>query len=304
MTKPFASLILILLLALPVTAMASSAAAAAAAAAATVAASTNRQLPVPAATGYVVDQAEILSPETELALAGLIEALDQADSTQLAVLTIPSLKGNNLEAYALKVAETWGIGQKGKDNGALLLIAQKERKVRIEVGYGLEGRLTDLLAGRIIRNEITPRFKEGDFDGGVRAGVEAMIQAVKGEHQATTTTARETKANPTALLILDIAGLVFLACLVVAALGAFRESYSPPPRNRPGRETARTRPEERPARREETDTYVVPPVVPPRRSSSSKSDDSDDSSGSSFGGFGGGRFGGGRFGGGGASGGW
>ena len=289
--KPFASLILILLLALPVTAMASSSAAAAAAAAA--AASTNRQLPVPTATGYVVDQAEILSPETEQALTGLIEALDQSDSTQFAVLTIPSLKGNNLEAYALKVAETWGVGQKGKDNGALLLIAQKERKVRIEVGYGLEGRLTDLLAGRIIRNEITPRFKQGDFDGGVRAGVEAMIEAVKGEHQATT----ESKTNPTALLILDIVGLVFLACLVVAVFGAFREASPPPPRNRPGRETARTRPEKPPSRREQTDPYVAPPVVPYR--SSSDSDDSDSSSGSSFGGFGGGRFGGG-----GASGGW
>lgn len=287
--KPFASLLLVLLLALPVTAMASSAA--------TVAASTNRQLPVPAATGYVVDQAEILSPETEQALTGIMEVLDKEDSTQLAVLTIPSLKGDNLEMYALAVAETWGIGQKGKDNGALLLIAQKERKVRIEVGYGLEGRLTDLLAGRIIRNEITPRFKEGDFDGGVRAGVEAMIQAVKGEHRATTTTARETKANPTALLILDIVGLVFLACLVVAVFGAFREASPPPPRNRPGRETARTRPEKQPSRREQTDPYVAPPVVPYR--SSSDSDDSDSSSGSSFGGFGGGRFGGG-----GASGGW
>lgn len=290
MTKPFASLLLVLLLALPMTVSASSIAGGVIATGAAIAAKNRQNLPVPDPTGYVVDQAEILSPETEQALAGMIEALDKKDSTQLAVLTIPTLKGDNLEMYALAVAETWGVGQKGKDNGALLLIAQKERKVRIEVGYGLEGRLTDLLAGRIIRNEITPRFKEGDFDGGVRAGVEAMIEAVKGEHQATT----ESKTNPTALLILDIAGLVFLACLVIAVFGAFREASPPPPRNRPGRETARTRPEERPAHREQTDTYIEPPVVPYRSSS-----DSDDSSGSSFGGFGGGRFGGG-----GASGGW
>lgn len=288
--KPFASLILLLLLALPMTATSSYYTYH------TMPAKNRQNLPVPDPTGYIVDQAEILSPETEQALTGMIEALDKEDSTQLAVLTIPTLKGDNLEMYALAVAETWGVGQKGKDNGALLLIAQKERKVRIEVGYGLEGRLTDLLAGRIIRNEITPRFKEGDFDGGVRAGVEAMIQAVKGEHQATT----ESKTNPTALLILDIAGLVFLAYLVLVVFGAFREASPPPPRNRPGRETARTRPEDRPSRREQTDTYVAPPVVPYRSSSDSDdSDDSDGSSGSSFGGFGGGRFGGG-----GASGGW
>ena len=118
-------------------------------------------LDVPHATGYVNDRAGLLSPSTRLKLEHFLEKFEKSDSTQIAVLTIPSLEGESLEEYSLKVAEQWGIGQKGKDNGALLLIAKAERKVRIEVGYGLEGRLTDLLAGRIIDYEITPRFKQG-----------------------------------------------------------------------------------------------------------------------------------------------
>jgi len=83
----------------------------------------------------------------------------------------------------VRVAQSWGIGQKGQDNGALLLVAEAERAVRIEVGYGLEDRLTDLLAGRIVDQEIIPRFKTGDFDGGISAGVQAMAAAVRGAYQ-------------------------------------------------------------------------------------------------------------------------
>ncbi len=159
-------------------------------------------LDVPPATGYVVDRAGILSPGTRLKLEQFLENFEKSDSTQLAVLTILSLEGESLEGYAIKVAESWGIGQKGKDNGALLLVAKTERKVRIEVGYGLEGRLTDLLAGRIIDYEITPRFKEGDFDGGVVAGVASMAEAVRGEYQGTGRTGRKKKDNPWGILAL------------------------------------------------------------------------------------------------------
>lgn len=136
---------------------------------------------VPVLTARVTDLAGMLSPATTRQLESVLAELERQDSTQLAVLTIPTLAGANLEEYSLKVAEAWGLGQKGRDNGALLLIVKNDRKLRIEVGYGLEGRLTDLVAGRIIRDVITPRFRNGDFDQGVIDGVGAMIAAVRGE---------------------------------------------------------------------------------------------------------------------------
>lgn len=141
-------------------------------------------LEVPALKGRVNDYANMLSPGTRQQLETMLAELERSDSTQIAVLTIASLEGEVLEEYSLKVAETWKIGQKGKDNGALLLIAKNDRKLRIETGYGLEGRLTDLQAGRIIRDVIRPKFRDGDFDGGTLAGVTAMVAAVRGEYQA------------------------------------------------------------------------------------------------------------------------
>ena len=138
-------------------------------------------LDVPRLKGRVNDDAGMLSAATERQLDAVLRDLEQTDSTQIVVLTVPSLQGENLEAFSIRVAEQWKIGQKDFDNGALLLIARKERKLRIEVGYGLEGSLTDLMAGRIIRNVIVPRFKEGNFDRGVAEGVTAMIAVVKGE---------------------------------------------------------------------------------------------------------------------------
>ena len=99
------------------------------------------------------------------------------------ILTIPSLEGEDLEEYSIRVAETWGIGQKEYDNGVLLLVSQAERKVRIEVGYGLEGRLTDLQSGRIIDYEIVPSFKAGNFDEGFLRGTDAIVAAVRGEYE-------------------------------------------------------------------------------------------------------------------------
>jgi uncharacterized protein len=157
-------------------------------------------LDVPPPAGYVNDRAGLLSPAAELRLDQALREFERSDSTQIVVLTILTLEGEALEEYALKVAEEWGVGRKGKDNGALLLVAKQERKIRIEVGYGLEGRLTDLLAGRIVDQEISPRFKQGDFDGGVTAGVAAMIEAVRGEYQGTGQTARKQKRNPLGLL--------------------------------------------------------------------------------------------------------
>jgi uncharacterized protein len=136
---------------------------------------------VPALTARVNDYAGILSPATRQQLESVLASLEQEESTQLAVLIINSLEGENLEEFSLKVVEKWKLGQKGRDNGALLFIAKDDRKLRIEVGYGLEGVLTDLTSGRIIRDIITPQFRNGHFDQGVINGVSAMIAAVHGE---------------------------------------------------------------------------------------------------------------------------
>jgi len=159
-------------------------------------------LDLPQPTGYVNDLAGILSAQTELKIERFLRDFEQSDSTQLTVLTIDSLEGESLEDYSLRVTESWKVGQKGKDNGALLLIAKQEHKIRIEVGYGLEGRLTDLLSGRIIDQEISPRFKAGDYDGGVIAGVVAMAEAVRGEYQGSGSTVQKKKRNPWGMLAL------------------------------------------------------------------------------------------------------
>ncbi len=138
-------------------------------------------LAVPSLTARVNDYAGVLSPATRQQLEYVLAELEKSDSTQIAVLIIPSLEGENLEDFSLKVVEKWQLGQKNLDNGALLLIAKNDRKLRIEVGYGLEGVLTDLKSSRIIRDIITPQFRNGNFDQGVIDGISAMIAVVRGE---------------------------------------------------------------------------------------------------------------------------
>ena len=141
-------------------------------------------LEAPVLKGRVNDYGGMLSPETERRIEALLKELEEKDSTQVAVLTVPSLAGDSLEDFSMRVAERWKIGRKGFDNGVILLVARDDRKVRIEVGYGLEGRLTDLTAGRIIRDRIVPEFRAGRFDQGVLNGVTAMAEVVRGEFQA------------------------------------------------------------------------------------------------------------------------
>ena len=142
-------------------------------------------LEVPSLGGRINDYAGMLSPVTTQNLESVLTEFENTDSTQIVVLTIPSLEGESLEEYSIRVAETWEIGQKGHDNGAILLIAKADRQLRIEVGYGLEGRLTDATAGRIIRTIIVPELKAGRYDQAVTNGVAAMIQVVRGEFKAT-----------------------------------------------------------------------------------------------------------------------
>ena len=141
-------------------------------------------LDVPRLQSYVNDYAGMISPSAKSKIEEELRAFEQSDSTQIVILTVPSLEGGNIEEFGIKVAEVWKVGQQGKDNGVLFLVSKQERKIRIEVGRGLEGKLTDLMAGRIIDQVIAPRFKRADFDGGFAAGVSAFIDATRGEFKA------------------------------------------------------------------------------------------------------------------------
>lgn len=134
---------------------------------------------------HVHDDAHVLSQATVERLEQQLIAYEDSTSNQLAILIIRSLDGEVLEQYSLRVAESWRLGNADKDNGALLLIAIDDRKMRIETGSGLEGVLTDAVCSRIIRNEIAPAFRQGDYDAGVAAAVDAMIAAIGGEYTAT-----------------------------------------------------------------------------------------------------------------------
>ena len=144
----------------------------------------------PPLTGRVVDQAKILSPVTIADLEGKLADLEQKSGIQLVVATVPSLGGDEIEPYANELFRAWKLGEAKKNNGVLLLIAPNQRRVRIEVGYGLEGTLTDAVSSIIISNAIAPRFKAGDFNGGVTRGVDDIITAL-------TTDSAEWKPKPT-----------------------------------------------------------------------------------------------------------
>jgi uncharacterized protein len=126
--------------------------------------------------GYVLDNANIISNEAKSFLENLTIELEQKTSAELAVVVVNSLDGESIEMYAVKLFEKWGIGKKGKDNGILLLVSLNDRRVRIEVGYGLEGVINDGKAGEIIRNNIIPYFKQGDFSGGVLSGTLSIVK--------------------------------------------------------------------------------------------------------------------------------
>lgn len=143
----------------------------------------------PPLTGRVVDQAAILSPAAKAELEPKLADLEARSGIQLVVATVSSLDGQAIEPYANELFRAWKLGEAAKNNGVLLLVAPNERRVRIEVGYGLEGTLTDALASVIISNAITPRFKAGDFSGGVVRGVDDIITVL-------TTDASEWEARP------------------------------------------------------------------------------------------------------------
>jgi uncharacterized protein len=132
-------------------------------------------LTFPPLSGRIVDQADIIPAATELEIEPKLRELEDKSGIQLVVATVKSLEGGDIETYANQLFRTWKLGEAKNNNGVLLLVAPNERKVRIEVGYGLEGTLTDALSSVIISNAITPRFKSGDFGGGITRGVEDII---------------------------------------------------------------------------------------------------------------------------------
>jgi uncharacterized protein len=136
---------------------------------------------LPALSGRVVDQAEILAPDVEAGLDAKLAALEAKTTDQLVVATVKSLAGYDIQDYGVQLGRAWGIGQKGKNNGVILLVAPSEHKVGFEVGYGLEGTLTDALTQVIIQNAILPRFRANDFPGGITRGVDDTIQVLSGD---------------------------------------------------------------------------------------------------------------------------
>ena len=131
---------------------------------------------VPFLTGRIVDEANILSAGVEQDLSQMSEKHEQATGNQVVVLTLPSLEGESIEGFATRVFDAWKLGQKGKDNGVLVIVAPNDRKMRIEVGYGLEGTLTDAGASRIIREAMTPQFKSGNYEAGIQNGAIVSIK--------------------------------------------------------------------------------------------------------------------------------
>ena len=166
-------------------------------------------LDVPPLTGRIVDNAHLLPADRTASLSAELATHEARTGNQVAVLTLPSLEGEPLEEFSHRVATAWKLGRKGTDNGVLILVVPNDRKVRIEVGYGLEGALTDLKSSRIIREEIVPRFRNGDFPGGIAAGVKAVLGTIEGTY-----TPPERKPVSTGNKTESALGMSFLAVVV------------------------------------------------------------------------------------------
>ncbi len=181
---------------------------------------------IPYLTGRVVDNAEILKPDTRARIAALSKAHEDKSTDQIAVLTVPTLGGTSVEEYANQVFAAWKLGQKGKDNGVLVLVAPTDRKMRIEVGYGLEGTLPDVTASRIIRNVMTPAFRAGNYDQGVSDGVAAIVAQLEGQSGTIAALADTAPAASESLLKLEGPNIewpmrILLGCFIFGIIGLF-----------------------------------------------------------------------------------
>jgi len=181
----------------------------------------------PALTGRVVDGASLLAPDVRQRLEDKLKAHEDKTSDQVVVATLPSLQDITIEDFANGLFRHWQLGQKAKNNGVLLLVAPKERKVRIEVGYGLEGALTDALSKVIITTAIAPKFKTGDFAGGIEAGTDAILTILAGDaeewqRRAEVRSDESTMAEDIAVIIAML--LIFL--FIVSFLRGLRQQQS------------------------------------------------------------------------------
>jgi uncharacterized protein len=162
---------------------------------------------------WVHDEANILSPQTIQELETFLKYHRDSTSNQIAVLIVPSLEGGDIDDYAIRVASSWKLGQASKDNGVLLLVSMEDRLARIEVGKGLEGVLTDLESSRINRNELSPRFRSGDYDGGIKAAVSAIVHSIQGEYVNDDPSPRQKKkrGSPMVTVMLVLLLIIFLS---------------------------------------------------------------------------------------------
>jgi uncharacterized protein len=178
--------------------------------------------PIPALTGRVVDQAGILDRATTDAIINQLAGYESATGNQVVVVTLSELKGYPIEDWGLALGRGWGIGQKGKNNGALLIVAPNDRALRIEVGYGLEGDLPDATANTIIEQEIIPHFKRGDMQGGVQAGVTAILAALGGKYTPTRL-ASPASGNEFPAAAFSVFAFIFIVIIMINA----RRDYGP-----------------------------------------------------------------------------
>ena len=171
----------------------------------------------PAPARYFNDYAGVISADTASRLNKTLEDFERETSNQILVAVYPNMQSDSsIEDYTVRVAQAWKVGQKQKNNGAVLFVFAQDRKMYLQVGYGLEGALPDALAKQIIENELKPRFRNGDFEGGLSAGVAAILAATKGEYKGTGRTVAEQNQgiSPGVVLLIAIAVLVVLALLL------------------------------------------------------------------------------------------
>lgn len=188
----------------------------------------------PALTGRIVDEAGLIKPEDIAALTDELAALEQKSTDQVAVVTLKSLQGYPIEDYGYRLGRKWGIGQKDKDNGVLLIVAPNERKVRIEVGRRLEPVLTDAMSKLIIENAILPEFRKGDFSAGIRAGVRDIKDVLLGDADAVKDRARHAR-NDQALDFWSIMLIIFWISVALFVIFAVVQSINNAPQAVAGR---------------------------------------------------------------------
>lgn len=174
---------------------------------------------VPELNRRVTDLTGTLTPDTVSRLEKTLAQFEATKGSQIAVLMLPSTKPEDIAQYGIRVAEAWKVGRKGVDDGAILIVAKDDRRVRIEVGYGLEGVLSDAVTRRIIAEDITPRFKQGDFSGGVMAGVTRMMQLIAGEPLPPPQGSADNRTQDNPLIVFIFIGGVIGGMILSAFLG-------------------------------------------------------------------------------------